>query len=71
MPRAHTVTEISRNYWSVETPDGARLGDILGGGPTADTRFKAISPRDGAIDPDSAPGTYFRSLAGAARFLAG
>lgn len=68
--RQHIVTKTSRDYWSVETPDGTSLGDVLGGGPTRDTRFKAIRPEAADANPEAAPGAFFRTLEEAAAHLA-
>jgi hypothetical protein len=67
---SYNIVELSRNYWDVVRWDGESLGTILGGGPTAATRYKAITPGCCAMDPDQAPGGYARSLVGAAEALA-
>jgi hypothetical protein len=71
VPQSIMITKTSRDYWSVETKDGKPLGDVLGGGPTLRTRYKAIHPDHAAMNPEVAPGAYFQSLEAAAAHLAG
>lgn len=66
----HKISETSRDYWAVATEGGKPLGDVLGGGPTRATRFKAISPENVSMNPEVAPGAYFTSLKEAAEHLA-
>lgn len=67
--KQYKVSKTSHDYWNVEIA-GNSAGDVLGGGPTAATRYKAITPEDCAINPDQAPGVYFTSLQKAAAWLA-
>ncbi len=66
---AITTTKVSDDFWFVYGAGEARIGTVVGGGPTAATRFKAVTMRNDAIDPDAAPGSYHRTLTEAAASL--
>lgn len=69
---APKISKTSKDYWSVEdADDGYPLGNILGGGPTRGTRYKAITRRWAAADPEAAPARgYASTLREAAEILA-
>lgn len=60
---------VTRDYWNVY--DGDRMvGQIDGGGPTAATKYKAISQSNVAMNPDEAPAAgYGYTKEQAAEFL--
>lgn len=63
------IEKVSTNYWSVRQGD-KELGCVLGAGPTAGTRFKAISKDDGWMNPEDAPQVgYAQTLEQAAKLL--
>lgn len=61
--------EVSPGLFTVKAR-GRAIGDVLSDGPTVSTRFKAISPGQASVSPDSAPGSYHESLREAAESLA-
>ena len=67
---AITTDKVSDDFWFVMEGE-VRIGTVVGGGPTAQTRFKAIAMSNDAIDPDAAPGSYHRTLNEAAASLRG
>lgn len=58
-----------RETLGVNGPGGRDLGNVVWNGPTVNTRFKAVFPEYGYMNPDEAPGAYFRSLNEAAKYL--
>lgn len=47
------------NYWTVTDRDGNYAGDVLGDGPTKETRFKAIHVNDQWMNPEEAPAVAY------------
>lgn len=60
--------ETSPDYWTVYAGD-REIGTVVGGGPTAATRYKAVTAGNVAVNPDDAPGSYWPSLDAAAGAL--
>lgn len=64
-----TTARVSDDYWEVYLGE-REIGTVVGGGPTRDTAFKAISPLNVAMNPDEAPAfAYARTLEEAAEAL--
>lgn len=49
------LIETTPDYWKVLDRQGRHAGDVSGGGPTRDTRYKAINKNDEWMNPDAAP----------------
>jgi hypothetical protein len=55
---ADAMPQVGIGRWAVYDRDGHLLGHLVSGGPTRDTRFKAINAADEWMPPGDAPGHY-------------
>lgn len=70
LPDGVSVALVSDNYWAVVEGE-TQIGCVVGGGPTEDTKYKAVGPSNVAMNPDVAPGGYARTLSEAVEILRG
>jgi hypothetical protein len=52
------MPQVGAGRWAVYDRAGRLCGHLVGGGPTRETRFKAVIAENESMAPGSAPGSY-------------